>query len=210
MGLWLRRNIRNIIIVSFILPILLVAIVSINHVTTMYGLTNPLSWSVYLSVGVEVAALAALAAISVRMGKFVYFPFIIVTIIQLLGNMYSTYLFIDETSKSFKEWVNFIGPIIDVMGIDKADISSQKRILSFFTGGLLPFISLTFAHMLVVFSDRNINEIPAKNIAVTEPENFTEVTEESNSEISDKQMEDMDNKDLNDATKNKRMVTYTK
>lgn len=160
---WIQRNLRNIIVVSFIIPILLVAIVSITHVTTMYGLSNPLSWSLYLSVGVEIAALSALAAISVRMGKFVYFPFVIVTIIQFLGNMYSTYTFIDETSKGFTDWVNFINPFVEMMGVDKTDLSSHKRILSFFTGGLLPFISLTFVHMLVVFTNKEAKIIDSLN-----------------------------------------------
>ena len=160
---WIQRNLRNIIVVSFIIPILLVAIVSITHVTTMYGLSNPLSWSLYLSVGVEIAALSALAAISVRMGKFVYFPFVIVTIIQFLGNMYSTYTFIDETSKGFTDWVNFINPFVEMMGVDKTDLFSHKRILSFFTGGLLPFISLTFVHMLVVFTNKEAKIIDSLN-----------------------------------------------
>jgi hypothetical protein len=41
------------------------------------------------------------------------------------------------------------------MGIELTDISAQKRILAFFTGGLLPIISLTFAHMLVVFTEKH-------------------------------------------------------
>ncbi len=41
----------------------------------------------YLSVGIEIAALSALAAVSVNMGRFVYFPFIIVTFIQMLGTI---------------------------------------------------------------------------------------------------------------------------
>jgi hypothetical protein len=84
---WLTRNLKNIIVTAFVIPILLVAFVSISHVTTFYGLSNPFTWAIYLSVGIEIAALSALAAVSVNMGRFVYVPFFIVTLIQMLGNV---------------------------------------------------------------------------------------------------------------------------
>ena len=81
---WVQRNFKKIIYIAFLVPILAVAGVSISHVTTWYGLSNPLSWAIYLSVGIEIAALSAVAAISAKMGKKVYFPFAIVKLIQLL------------------------------------------------------------------------------------------------------------------------------
>ena len=60
---WLHNNLRNIIITAFVIPILLVAFVSISHVTSFYGLSNPITWAVYLSIGIEIAALSALAAV---------------------------------------------------------------------------------------------------------------------------------------------------
>jgi hypothetical protein len=163
---WIQNNLKNIIVTCFIVPILLVAFVSISHVTTMYELSNPIVWSVYLSIAIEIAALSALAAVSVRMGRFVYIPFIIVTIIQFLGNLFFAYSFIDETSTSFKNWVELIGPLFEPMGVELTDVPSQKRILAFFTGGLLPFISLTFAHMLVVFTEKQ-KEIENKDVKET-------------------------------------------
>jgi hypothetical protein len=72
-----------------------VAVVSISHVTQWYGLSNPFTWAIYLSVGIEIAALSALAAISANMGKKIYFPFGIVTLIQFIGNIFFAYSFID-------------------------------------------------------------------------------------------------------------------
>ena len=65
---WIQKNFRTIIYISFLVPILTVAFVSISHVTSWYGLSNPLSWAIYLSVGIEIAALSALAAISAPEG----------------------------------------------------------------------------------------------------------------------------------------------
>lgn len=173
---WVQTNLRNIIVTAFVIPILLVAFVSISHVTTFYGISNPLSWAIYLSVAIEIAALAALAAVSVRMGKFVYLPFFIVTLIQFVGNLYFSFTFIDENTNGFKEWMNMVGSFFEIMGVDPTDPIAHKRILALLSGGLLPIISLTFAHMLVVYSDK------IENISKTEKPK--ELTDEELSEIS--------------------------
>jgi hypothetical protein len=152
---WFSRNLTNIISLAFVIPILLVAFVSISHVTSFYGLSNPFTWAIYLSVGIEIAALSALAAVSVNMGRFVYFPFIIVTFIQMLGNIFFSFTYIDETSQTFQDWISMVGGLFENMGIEKTDLNTHKTVLAFLTGGLLPIISLTFAHMLVKFTEKN-------------------------------------------------------
>ncbi|NBO22595.1 hypothetical protein EBU94_04545, partial [bacterium] len=96
---WIKNNLRNIIVFAFIIPILLVAFVSISHVTSFYGISNPWTWALYLSVGIEIAALSALAAVSVKMGRFIYIPFLIVTLIQMIGNIFFSFSYIDENSE---------------------------------------------------------------------------------------------------------------
>jgi len=151
---WINRNLNNIIVGSFLIPILLVAFVSISHVTTLYETANPLSWAIYLSVAVEIAALAALAGISAKFGRFIYIPFGIVTLIQFVGNFFYSYSYIDPSSVEFQNWVDMIASLLEPMGVDPTDLVSHRRILAFLTGGLIPFISLTFAHMLIVYSSK--------------------------------------------------------
>jgi phosphoglycerol transferase MdoB-like AlkP superfamily enzyme len=150
---WFQKNFKTIIYVAFLVPIITVAIVSISHVTKWYGLSNPLSWAIYLSVGIEIAALSALAAISAQMGKKVYFPFAIVTLIQFIGNIFFAYQFIDVTSESFKDWVDMVDPIVSYLGVESGDPVGHKRFLALFSGGMLPIISLSFLHMLVKFEE---------------------------------------------------------
>lgn len=150
---WFQRNFRTIIYVSFLVPILTVAFVSISHVTAWYGITNPVSWAIYLSVGIEIAALSALAAISAQMGRKVYFPFGIVTFIQFLGNIFFAYQFIDVNSESFRDWVDLVDPVVSFIGVESGDFISHKRFLALFAGGMLPIISLSFLHMLVKFEE---------------------------------------------------------
>jgi hypothetical protein len=140
-------------------------------VTSWYGLSNPFSWAIYLSVGIEIAALSALAAISAQMGKKVYFPFGIVTLIQFIGNIFFAYQYIDVTSQSFKDWIDLVDPIVSYLGVESGDPVGHKRFLALFAGGMLPIISLSFLHMLVKFEEeekkKTVDSVP-QNLDIDE------------------------------------------
>jgi hypothetical protein len=87
------------------------------------------------------------------MGKNVYIPFGIVTLIQLVGNVFYSYQYIDESSEEFKDWVELSNVFFQYI-IDENDIVGHKRLLAVFSGGLLPVISLSFLHMLVKLRDK--------------------------------------------------------
>ncbi len=167
---WFQKNFKSFIYVAFLVPILTVAFVSISHVTKWYGLSNPISWSIYLSVGIEIAALSALAAISAQMGRKVYFPFAIVTLIQFIGNIFFAYQFIDVNSQSFKDWIDLVDPLVSFMGVESGDIVGHKRFLALFSGGMLPIISLSFLHMLVKFEEEDRKNKNTETEVL--PENF--------------------------------------
>ena len=160
---WFNKNYRILIISTFLIPIITVAVVSISHVTKWYGISNPFIWATYLSIGIEIAALSALAAISANMGKKVYFPFGIVTLIQFIGNIYYTYFFIEIDSKSFISWVELVSPLIEFIGVESTDLVGHKRFLAVFSGGMLPLISLSFLHMLVKFTEEDRLKFINKN-----------------------------------------------
>ena len=156
---WIEKNLRKVIYVAFLVPILLVALVSISHVTKWYGISNPTSWAIYLSVAVEIAALSTLAAIAARMGRKVYFPFAIVTLVQFIGNVFFAYQYIDIASQSFKDWVDMVDPLVQYLGVESGDFVGHKRFLAFFAGGMLPIISLSFLHMLVKFEEEEKKQV---------------------------------------------------
>jgi hypothetical protein len=180
---WIEKNYKTLIIAAFLIPILTVAVVSISHVTEWYGISNPISWAVYLSIGIEIAALSALAAISANMGSKVYFPFAIVTIVQFIGNIFFAYSYIDINSKQFKDWVDLVAPFVESMGVDPNDPVGHKRFLAFFAGGMLPIISLSFLHMLVKFTEedrKNGEKLVNENVPTQET--ITKEQEPSNPE----------------------------
>ena len=157
---WVQRNFRKIIYVSFLVPILAVAGVSISHVTTWFGISNPFTWAIYLSIGVEIAALSAVAAISAKMGKKVYLPFGIVTLLQFIGNIFFAYQYIDINGQLFKDWVEMVDPVVSYLGVESGDPIGHKRFLALFAGGMLPIISLSFLHMLVKFEEEGKTDGP--------------------------------------------------
>ena len=179
---WLNQNFKTLIITAFLIPIITVAIVSISHVTKWYGISNPVSWAVYLSIGIEIAALSALAAISANMGKKVYFPFAVVTLIQFIGNVFFAYTYIDINGQSFRDWVDLVAPLTELMGVDPTDLVGNKRFLAFFAGGMLPIISLSFLHMLVKFTEEDRlkeNETPPIKESESNPEDLKHFVDES-------------------------------
>jgi len=163
---WLEKNYKTLIIAAFLVPIITVAIVSISHVTKWYGISNPVSWSIYLSIGIEIAALSALAAISANMGKKVYIPFGIVTLIQFIGNIFFSYQYINVDAKAFKDWVELVDPVVSYLGVDSGDPIGHKRFLALFAGGMLPIISLSFLHMLVKFEEEGKTDAPEPEIDI--------------------------------------------
>ena len=132
-----------------------------------------------MSIGIEIAALSALAAISANMGKKVYFPFAIVTIIQFIGNIFFAYSYIDINGQSFKDWVGLVSPLVEFMGVDANDFVGHKRFLAFFAGGMLPIISLSFLHMLVKFTEEDRLNEKTVDTKESNPEDLKDFVDES-------------------------------
>lgn len=181
---WINKNYKTLIITAFLIPIITVAVVSISHVTKWYGISNPITWSVYLSIGIEIAALSALAAISANMGKKVYFPFAIVTLIQFIGNIFFAYSYININGEPFRMWVELVSPLLEFMGVEPTDFVGHKRFLSLFAGGMLPIISLSFLHMLVKFTEEDrLKEISEEENKVEDKKEEEKIPEVNASDI---------------------------
>jgi hypothetical protein len=73
-----------------------------------------------------------------------------------------------------------ISSLLEPLGVDPTDATSHRRILAFITGGLIPFISLTFAHMLIIYSTK------LQSAETEEQPNPIELTEEQLHELSKK------------------------
>lgn len=180
----LKENREAVIRTSYVIPILIAAGISVYHVVIWYGMSNPLSWAIYLSIGVEIAALSALAGMTAKMNKFVYVPFVLVTMIQIIGNIFGSFEFIDINSPVFKDWVLLVDPIFDSMGVvDEGDLLGHRRFLGILSGIFIPVISLSFLHLLVSRAEKQIKESGDEPTEPTEPTKPIEPTETEEEEI---------------------------
>lgn len=160
MNNFLKKHKFNLIRFLLLAPIFLVALISISHVTEWYDIANPFKWAIYLSISVEVAAMVSILAFSLRMKGGAWSIFLIVTLIQMIGNIFYSFKEIDQNGDLFKSWVELTGPIWEMIGSDTTDISSMKRWLAFLQGGLLPIISLTSLHFFVKYDVKKEDEVP--------------------------------------------------
>ena len=145
---WIKENpIRSM----FLVPIFLVAGISISHVVAWYDITNPFSWAIYLSVAIEIGAITALIAATQKIKGGVWFMFGVVTFVQMIGNIFYSYKEIDPNGELFIAWVELMSPIFELFGTEPTDIIAHKRWLAILSGGLLPIISLTSLHFFVKY-----------------------------------------------------------
>lgn len=162
---WIKDNpIRSM----FLVPIFLVAGISISHVVAWYDITNPFSWAIYLSVAVEIGAITALIAATQRIKGGVWFMFGLVTFVQLVGNIFYSYKEIDVNGDLFKSWVELMSPIFELFGTEPTDVISHKRWLAILGGGLLPIISLTSLHFFVKYEPTEKQIEKSKEDVITE------------------------------------------
>ena len=143
----------------FLIPIILVAGISISHVVAWYDIANPISWAIYLSIAIEVGAMTALVAAMNKIKGGVWFMFGLVTFIQMIGNIFFSFKEVDPKSYLFKSWIELTGPVWESIGSDINDVTAMKRWLAFLEGGLLPIISLTSLHFFIKYDDGNGNKI---------------------------------------------------
>ena len=167
---WIKANPNR---TMFLAPIILVAGISISHVVAWYNIANPMSWAIYLSIAIEVGAMTALVAATNKIKGGVWGMFAIITIIQMIGNIFFSYKEINSNGELFKAWVELTAPLWDSIGSDSTDVIAMKRWLAFLEGGLLPIISLTSLHFFVKYDNGQTNEVietPVKPELIVEDE----------------------------------------
>jgi len=172
---WIKDNpIRSM----FLVPIFLVAGISISHVVAWYDITNPFSWAIYLSIAIEIGAITALIAATQKIKGGVWFMFGLVTFVQMVGNIFYSYKEIDPNGELFIAWVELTSPIFELFGTEPTDIISHKRWLAILGGGLLPIISLTSLHFFVKYeksekvieNDRDLEIVSLMDLETLEKE----------------------------------------
>ena len=158
-----KKSVSYFIIGTFVSLYLMVSVISTIHVIDFFKLSNPTWLAVSLAIAFEVGAAASLASlISLdKMNKgMVWGLFIILTLMQAMGNTYYAYTHL----QNFQGW-------IELFGLVEEELIYQKRILSIISGAVLPVVALGFIKSLVDYikpeDDKNVI---VEEIMVTEPQ----------------------------------------
>ena len=170
------KIVNAFIIGTFVSLYLLVSIISTIHVIDFFRLSNPEWLAISLAIGFELGAAASLAALITldKMNKtIVWALFIIITAMQMQGNMYYAYTNI----KDYQGWV-------ELFNLVEWEPIAQKRLLAGVSGAILPLVALGFIKSLVDYIK------PEDDVAPTRVEDFEVVHEEVNVE---EQVESMRN-----------------
>jgi hypothetical protein len=153
-----QKIVNRFVITVFVTLYLLTSLISTIHVIDFFSLSNPYWLAVALAIGFEVGAAASLASLIVldKMNQtLVWFLFILLTAMQIMGNVYYAYINLEN----FQGWV-------ELFGLIEEDLIYQKRILAIVSGGLLPIIALGFIKSLVDYIKPNNEKIepPQTNV----------------------------------------------
>ena len=165
------------IIISFLLVPLVVSVVSTIHVINFFELSNHFSLALTLALAFEIGALSALAGL-VALGKInknvVWFIFILLTLMQCMGNTYYAYDMITIKMQTNPELIKNWS---ELFGLVEEDQMVVKRIIAIFSGAILPVVSLSFLDLLVDYIRKTFG-IDENKEEVIEEEKKTEVESE--------------------------------
>ncbi len=158
-----------VLIIAFILTPLITSVASTIHVINFFQLSNGFGLALTLAMAFEIGALSALAGL-VALDKInknvVWFIFLILTVFQIMGNVYFAYDYLSvkmiNNPELIKNWT-------ELFGLMDEDQILVKRIIAIFSGGLLPVVSLAFLDLLVDYIRKTFGITENTDEKKTEP-----------------------------------------
>lgn len=152
-----QNLVKGFIISTFVSLYLVVSIISTIHVIDFFKLSNPDWLAVSLAIAFEIGAAASLASLIAleKMNKtLIWFLFLVLTAMQMMGNTYYAYTHLEN----YQSWV-------ELFGLVEEEPMYQKRMLSILSGAILPLVALGFIKSLVDYirpSDETALEVNAE------------------------------------------------
>lgn len=163
---------KRIFVSLFALLYISVALVSTYHAVYFFGLAN-VSWiAVMLAITFEIGQAAVLFSILTNAtGKRKILPWILMitlTLVQVLGNVYSSYKYLITNSESLLRY--FKEPIFVWMDLPDAQ---ANVILTYIIGAILPIVSLLMTGMVTNYLGKSEDEPEKLDIIKDEPKQET-------------------------------------
>ena len=189
-------NKRNIYITLFALLYVLCSVCSLIHSFAFFGLANNLPMSIMLGTCFEIGQFAVLMSLLTSKkndGKIMqYILLIILTVVQILGNVFSSFKYLMINSVSDLEY--FKKPIFIFTDLPD-DITTV--IVTWIIGAILPCVCLLLTSMVsnyIMDTDPDDNKNLIEEDKVTEPTKQEEIKEDKKEELENEQVQEQTNK----------------
>ncbi len=128
---------------AFITPPFVISTISMFHLVSFFIQVDNYAMALFLAIAIELSSIMALVGLAVlnKLNKSTLWSlFLILCIIQILGNMWHSFTIISDDS---------LLKILELLSLQKDGWSI--RLVSFLTGGILPCISLIFTKLAVEY-----------------------------------------------------------
>ena len=190
-------NKRNIYITLFALLYVLCSVCSLIHSFAFFGLANNLPMSIMLGTCFEIGQFAVLMSLLTSKkndGKIMqYILLIILTVVQILGNVFSSFKYLMINSVSDLEY--FKKPIFIFTDLPD-DITTV--IVTWIIGAILPCVCLLLTSMVsnyIMDTDPDDNKNLIEENKVTEPAKQEEIKEDKKEELENEQVQEQNNQE---------------
>ena len=185
-------NKRNIYITLFALLYVLCSVCSLIHSFAFFGLANNLPMSIMLGTCFEIGQFAVLMSLLTSKkndGKIMqYILLIILTVVQILGNVFSSFKYLMINSVSDLEY--FKKPIFIFTDLPD-DITTV--IVTWIIGAILPCVCLLLTSMVsnyIMDTDPDDNKNLIEEDKVPEPAKQEEIKEDKKEELENEQVQE--------------------
>lgn len=182
---------KKTVITAFLIVPALASVISCWHLIKFFGLGDPNWLSVSLAFTFEAGSIASLIALTVldKIKKgLVYFIFALLLVMQLAGNVYSVFDYVNAMLAIHPAWLANFVELLSPFG--KIEPATYKFILAMIIGLPIPLISLSFLKSLVDYLEVSSNTpvaivppVPAAPIIEAPVSNPTEIKIEKEPDI---------------------------
>lgn len=139
-----NKLLQKLVILSFISVPLISSVISTVHLVDLFMLGNPGWMAKTIAVAIELGAIASFMTLSI-MGKlnkfFVWSVFIILFIMQIIGNVYFSFNFLTEQIALNPNYVNSFKEMVEFF-LDTISARDIKMYISLLIGTVIPLISI--------------------------------------------------------------------
>ncbi|MGL5691335.1 MAG: hypothetical protein ACRDD8_11040 [Bacteroidales bacterium] len=184
---------------TFAVLYLSTAFVSFYHAVEFFNLSNAIWLAVILSIVAEIGQATVLFSLLMSKDKskiMPWFVMIVLTVLQVIGNVYSCYVYIEEANSPRFEY--FQKSILFFLG-EETSVGDMKVIVAWITGSLLPIIALCLTSLIASYlhnSDDTTEE--AIDIIETTMSNITNMSDNTDETQHNNSIDDSDNSNILD------------